>query len=60
MPFILLNSYMNASLIILKITFVLMIFVQKNWKMLQKVPRRTLFFALKIAIMNVIHKNAIQ
>ena len=33
-----------------------MIFVQKNWKMLQKVPKRTLFFVFKIAIMNVTHK----
>ena len=57
-PSTLLNSCINASLKILKITFVLRIFLQKNWKMLQKVPKRTLFFTLKIAIMNVIHNNA--
>ena len=39
---------------------VLMNFVQKNWKMLQKVPKWIPFSVFKIAIMNVTHKSAIQ
>ena len=41
MPFTSLISYMNALLKILKITFVFMISVQNNGKVLRKVPKRT-------------------